>query len=60
MGTEKAQKGRVMMGEHNIVPNYFQQNQAEALDLVLTVDLDRPWTWPWIMPWTWPWILPWA
>jgi ATPase subunit of ABC transporter with duplicated ATPase domains len=23
----------VRLGEHNIVPNYFEQNQAEALDL---------------------------
>jgi hypothetical protein len=29
--------GRVSLGEHNIVPNYFEQNQAEALDLELTV-----------------------
>jgi ATPase subunit of ABC transporter with duplicated ATPase domains len=25
------------MGQHNIVPNYFEQNQAEALDLNTTV-----------------------
>lgn len=25
------------LGEHNIEPNYFEQNQAEALDLELTV-----------------------
>jgi ATPase subunit of ABC transporter with duplicated ATPase domains len=24
---------QVRLGEHNIVPNYFEQNQAEALDL---------------------------
>ena len=25
------------LGEHSIVPNYYQQNQSEALDLKLTV-----------------------
>jgi len=28
---------QVGLGEHNIVPNYFEQNQAEALDPQLTV-----------------------
>ena len=37
MGTEAAQSGRVALGEHSIVPNYYEQNQAEALDLKLTV-----------------------
>mmetsp|Transcript_5166 Transcript_5166/g.11242 ORF Transcript_5166/g.11242 Transcript_5166/m.11242 type:complete len:696 (+) Transcript_5166:136-2223(+) len=37
MGREQPNKGRVFLGEHNIVPNYFEQNQAEALDLNLTV-----------------------
>lgn len=37
MGEEKAQEGRVMLGEHNITPNYYEQNQSEALDLKLTV-----------------------
>ncbi|KIY91540.1 hypothetical protein MNEG_16424 [Monoraphidium neglectum] len=37
MGREKPMAGRVSLGEHNIVPNYFEQNQAEALDLELTV-----------------------
>eukprot|EP00197_Chlamydomonas_leiostraca_P006476 CAMPEP_0202869404 /NCGR_PEP_ID=MMETSP1391-20130828/12431_1 /ASSEMBLY_ACC=CAM_ASM_000867 /TAXON_ID=1034604 /ORGANISM="Chlamydomonas leiostraca, Strain SAG 11-49" /LENGTH=706 /DNA_ID=CAMNT_0049549717 /DNA_START=43 /DNA_END=2163 /DNA_ORIENTATION=- len=37
MGREGAQAGSVRMGEHGIVPNYFEQNQAEALDLELTV-----------------------
>jgi ATPase subunit of ABC transporter with duplicated ATPase domains len=27
----------VRLGQHNIVPNYFEQNQAEALDLNTTV-----------------------
>ena len=29
--------GSVRLGEHNIFPNYFQQNQAEALDLDINV-----------------------
>mmetsp|Transcript_29389 Transcript_29389/g.52542 ORF Transcript_29389/g.52542 Transcript_29389/m.52542 type:complete len:686 (-) Transcript_29389:55-2112(-) len=37
MGTEEAQEGRAELGEHNIIPNYFEQNQAEALDLEETV-----------------------
>jgi hypothetical protein len=38
MGREKPSvSGRVGLGEHNIVPNYFEQNQAEALDGELTV-----------------------
>lgn len=28
---------QVALGEHGINPNYFEQNQAEALDLELTV-----------------------
>lgn len=30
-------QGTVEMGPHHIRPNYFEQNQAEALDLDLTV-----------------------
>eukprot|EP00878_Enallax_costatus_P031305 GHUV01034225.1.p1 GENE.GHUV01034225.1~~GHUV01034225.1.p1 ORF type:complete len:665 (+),score=134.63 GHUV01034225.1:184-2178(+) len=37
MGKEKPMRGTVRLGEHNIVPNYFEQNQAEALDLQKTV-----------------------
>jgi hypothetical protein len=37
MGKEQPQEGTVRMGEYNIVPNYFEQNQAEALDPNLTV-----------------------
>lgn len=32
MGEEDPMEGQVTMGEHGIVPNYFEQNQAEALD----------------------------
>jgi ATPase subunit of ABC transporter with duplicated ATPase domains len=32
MGQEEPMEGQVTMGEHGIVPNYFEQNQAEALD----------------------------
>lgn len=37
MGTEAPTEGTVKLGEHNIVPAYFEQNQAEALDLSKTV-----------------------
>ncbi|KAG6515421.1 ABC transporter F family member 5-like [Zingiber officinale] len=37
MGLEKPQDGDVLVGEHNVLPNYFEQNQAEALDLDKTV-----------------------
>ncbi|KAK1278039.1 ABC transporter F family member 5 [Acorus gramineus] len=37
MGLEKSTRGEVLMGEHNVLPNYFEQNQAEALDLEKTV-----------------------
>jgi ATPase subunit of ABC transporter with duplicated ATPase domains len=37
MGTEKPQSGSVRLGEHSIVPNYYEQNQSEALDPSQTV-----------------------
>lgn len=37
MGLEKPTGGQIMVGEHNVLPNYFEQNQAEALDLDKTV-----------------------
>lgn len=33
MGQEEPISGRVQLGPHNIVPAYFAQNQADALDL---------------------------
>ena len=37
MGLEKPSDGIVSLGKHNIIPGYFEQNQAEALDLNKTV-----------------------
>ena len=32
-GLELPAEGAVKIGEHNVIPSYFEQNQAEALDL---------------------------
>lgn len=37
MGMEQPGEGVVKLGDHNIIPGYFEQNQAEALDLERTV-----------------------
>lgn len=37
MGLEEPSEGVVQLGEHNVIPSYFEQNQAEALDLEKTV-----------------------
>ncbi|MEX0588713.1 MAG: ABC-F family ATP-binding cassette domain-containing protein [Cyanobium sp.] len=37
MGTEHPEDGLAQLGEHNVVAGYFEQNQAEALDLSKTV-----------------------
>jgi len=37
MGMEKPTQGKVELGAHNVIPGYFEQNQAEALDLSKTV-----------------------
>ena len=37
MGMEKFEEGRVYLGKHNVIPGYFEQNQAEALELNKTV-----------------------
>jgi ATP-binding cassette, subfamily F, member 3 len=36
-GSEEPIEGNVGFGEHNVVPGYFEQNQAEALDLAKSV-----------------------
>lgn len=36
-GTEKPLEGTVKLGDHHVIPSYFEQNQAEALDLTKTV-----------------------
>lgn len=37
MGMEEPTEGTVEQGSHNVIPGYFEQNQAEALDLDKTV-----------------------
>lgn len=37
MGMEQPTEGKVELGTHNVIPGYFEQNQAEALDLNKTV-----------------------
>lgn len=37
LGHEPPTEGTVQLGKHNILPQYFEQNQAEALDLEKTV-----------------------
>jgi ATP-binding cassette, subfamily F, member 3 len=37
VGTEKSDDGSVQMGVHQVILSYFEQNQAEALDLTRTV-----------------------
>ncbi|MGI8933564.1 MAG: ABC-F family ATP-binding cassette domain-containing protein [Phormidesmis sp.] len=37
IGSEPPDDGTVALGAHNVIPGYFEQNQAEALDLEKTV-----------------------
>ena len=37
MGMEQPTEGTVKLGDHNVIPGYFEQNQAEALELTKTV-----------------------
>lgn len=37
MGMEQPTEGTVQLGKHNVIPGYFEQNQAEALELDKTV-----------------------
>jgi ATP-binding cassette subfamily F protein 3 len=37
LGRETPTEGTVRLGKHNVLPQYFEQNQAEALDLHKTV-----------------------
>jgi len=37
LGREQPTEGTIRLGKHNVLPQYFEQNQAEALDLSKTV-----------------------
>ncbi|MBW3041149.1 ABC-F family ATP-binding cassette domain-containing protein [Prochlorococcus marinus] len=37
MGLEEADEGSIELGKYNVFPSYFEQNQAEALELEKTV-----------------------
>jgi ATP-binding cassette, subfamily F, member 3 len=37
LGLEQPTEGTAKLGDHNVIPGYFEQNQAEALDLGRTV-----------------------
>ncbi len=37
MGMETAKEGSIQLGQHNVIPGYFEQNQAEALELTKSV-----------------------
>jgi len=37
MGMEEPLEGKASLGDHNVIAGYFEQNQAEALDLNKTV-----------------------
>ncbi len=37
MGMEQPTEGTVKLGDHNVISGYFEQNQAEALELTKTV-----------------------
>ncbi|HEY9877735.1 MAG TPA: ABC-F family ATP-binding cassette domain-containing protein [Leptolyngbyaceae cyanobacterium] len=37
VGLEQPSDGSIEIGKHNVIPSYFEQNQAEALDLEKTV-----------------------
>jgi len=37
MGLEEPEEGSIQLGKYNIIPSYFEQNQAEALELEKTV-----------------------
>ncbi|NEO22107.1 ABC-F family ATP-binding cassette domain-containing protein [Moorena sp. SIO4A5] len=37
IGMEQSTEGIVTLGKHNVIPGYFEQNQAEALELSKTV-----------------------
>jgi ATP-binding cassette, subfamily F, member 3 len=37
VGTETPTEGEIALGQHQVLPSYFEQNQAEALDLNKTV-----------------------
>ena len=48
LGMEKPQGGEVLLGDHNVLPNYFEQNQVNRVTLLVIFScgcLDQMSTW---------------
>lgn len=43
LGMEKPQGGEVLLGEHNVLPNYFEQNQVHQTSFMMTLVSHMVW-----------------
>ena len=48
LGMEKPQGGEVLLGDHNVLPNYFEQNQVNRVTMLVIfscgcLDMMSPW-----------------
>jgi ABC-type bacteriocin/lantibiotic exporter with double-glycine peptidase domain len=37
LGMEKPQGGEMILGDHNVLPNYFEQNQVQQITLAFII-----------------------